>query len=64
LQGLVLQNPFRMGQIAVTTMVEHLRDPAEPVEKRIDTGVHVATPENMNEPEIKLLLRPPIEQYL
>jgi ribose transport system substrate-binding protein len=64
LQGLVLQNPFRMGQIAVTTMVEHLRDPAKPVEKRIDTGVHVATPENMNEPEIKLLLRPPIEQYL
>jgi ribose transport system substrate-binding protein len=64
LQGLVLQNPFRMGEVGVKTIVEHLRDPAKPLEKRIDTGVHVATPENKNDPEIQALLRPPIDQYL
>ena len=64
LHGLVLQNPFRMGELGVKTIVEHLRDPGRAVEKRIDTGVHVATPENMKEPEIQTLLRPPIEQYL
>ena len=64
LQGLVLQNPFRMGELGVKAIVEHLRNPAQPTEKRIDTGVHVATPENMNEPEIQALLRPPIDQYL
>ncbi len=64
LQGLVLQNPFRMGELGVQMIVEHLRDPAKQIEKRVDTGVHVATPENMNEPEIQLLLKPPIDKYL
>jgi ribose transport system substrate-binding protein len=64
LQGLVLQNPFRMGELGVQTIVKHLRDPGTQVDKRIDTGVHVATPENMNQPEIQALLRPPIDQYL
>ena len=64
LQGLVLQNPFRMGELGVQTIVEHLHDPAKQIEKRVDTGVHVATPENMNDPEIQGLLRPPIEKYL
>lgn len=64
LQGLVLQDPFRMGELAVQTIVGHLRDPAKQIEKRIDTGVHVATPENMNDPEIQALLRPPIDLYL
>jgi ribose transport system substrate-binding protein len=44
--------------------VKHLRDSGTQVDKRIDTGVHVATPENMNQPEIQALLRPPIDQYL
>jgi ribose transport system substrate-binding protein len=64
LQGLVLQNPFRMGELAVRTIVEHLRNPDAEIQKRIDTGVRMATPENMNEPEIQELLRPPIDQYL
>lgn len=64
LHGLVLQNPFRMGELGVRTLVRHLRDPRAPVEKRIDTGAAVATSENMDEPEIRLLLSPPIEQYL
>ena len=64
LEGLVLQNPFRMGELGVKTMARHLRDPHASTEKRIDTGAAVATPENMDQPEIKLLLSPPIRQYL
>jgi ribose transport system substrate-binding protein len=62
LHGLVLQNPFRMGELGVRTMVKHLR--GEEVEKRIDTGVAVATPENMDEPEIRDLLSPDLSKYL
>jgi ribose transport system substrate-binding protein len=64
LQGLVLQNPFLMGDLGVRTIVEHLQNPSGEIQKRIDTGVRLATPENMNEPEIQALLRPPIEEYL
>ena len=56
LHGTVLQNPINMGYLAVKTMVSHLRGAA--VEKRVDTGVTIATPENMDQPEIKALLRP------
>ena len=35
-----------------------------PVEKRIDTGVVLVTPENMEQPEIKDLLAPPLDKYL
>ncbi len=62
--GLVLQNPFRMGELAVKTLVRRLRDPRAPIEKRIDTVAVVATPENMETPYVKLLLSPPIAQYL
>jgi len=62
LHGLVLQNPFRMGELGVRTMVSQLR--GEPVEPRLDTGVTVATPENMNDPEIRNLLLPDLTGYL
>jgi ribose transport system substrate-binding protein len=61
-QALVVQNPLLMGYLGVITAVKHLR--GEKVEKRIDTGVVLVTPENMNEPEIKDLLYPPLSQYL
>jgi ribose transport system substrate-binding protein len=56
IQGLVLQNPFNMGYFSVKTAVSYLK--GEPYEKRIDTGVTMATPDNMNAPEIKKLLSP------
>jgi ribose transport system substrate-binding protein len=56
LHGLVLQNPMKMGYLGVKTIVAHLR--GEQVEKVIDTGVTVATAENMDDPEIKSLLEP------
>ena len=56
LDGIVLQDPVGMGYQAVNTMLAHLK--GEKVEKRIVTGVYVATRENMNEPQMKKLLEP------
>ena len=56
LQGLVLQDPVRMGYDSVRAAVARLR--GEPYEKRIDTGVFLATPENMDQPDIRRLLVP------
>ena len=56
IQGIVLQDPVNMGYQGVKTMVAHLE--GKPVAKRIPTGETVATPENMNTPEIKRLLSP------
>ena len=61
-QGLVVQNPVYMGYKGVMTLVEHLQ--GKKVEKRIDTGVVLATAENMEQPEVKELLYPPLEKYL
>jgi ribose transport system substrate-binding protein len=61
-QGLVVQNPLLMGYLGVVTAVKYLK--GEKVDKRIDTGVVLVTPENMNEPQIKDLLYPPLSQYL
>lgn len=56
LHGLVLQNPVQMGYLGVRTIVAHIRGQA--VEKVIDTGVALATPDNMDLPEIQALLSP------
>jgi ribose transport system substrate-binding protein len=55
--GLVVQNPFLMGKLAVETMVDHLS--GKTVSKRIDTGVTMVTPDNVDAPEIKGLVIPP-----
>ncbi|PYQ08672.1 MAG: sugar ABC transporter substrate-binding protein [Acidobacteria bacterium] len=60
--ALILQDPLRMGYLGVKTMVDHLQ--GRPVEKRIDTGVHVITKENMNEPDMKELLQPDLSKWL
>lgn len=62
IDGLVVQNPVRMGYLAVKTMVQHLK--GEEVEKRIDTGVAMITPDNMDTPENKELLEPDLSQWL
>jgi len=61
-QGLAVQNPLLMGYLAVETIVKHLK--GEKVENRIDTGVVLITPQNMEQPEMKDLLQPPIDKYL
>ena len=60
--ALILQDPVRMGYLGVKTMVDHLQ--GKPVEKRIDTGVHVVTRENMSRPEMKELLQPDLSKWL
>ena len=62
LHGIVVQNPFNMGYLGVRTMVESLQ--GKSVEKRIDTGVAMITPENLDAPESQTLLHPPLDQYL
>ena len=61
-QGLVVQNPIKMGYLGVKTLVSHLSGTA--VEKRIDTGVAMVTKENKSEAAIQELLNPPLEKYL
>jgi ribose transport system substrate-binding protein len=60
--ALILQDPVRMGYLGVKTMVDHIQ--GKPVEKRIDTGVHVVTRENMSQPEMKELLQPDLSKWL
>ena len=62
MDGFVLQNPFEMGYRAVKTMVESLR--GQQVPGVIDTGVTMITPENMDSPDSKRLLNPPLSEYL
>ena len=62
LDGIVVQNPMRMGYLGVMTMVDHLRGQSVP--PRIDTGVTLVTPENMAEPAMQQLVHPPIDKYL
>lgn len=62
LHGIVVQNPFNMGYLGVRTMVDSLL--GKPVNKKIDTGVMLVTKENMESPEVKTLLQPPLDQYL
>jgi ABC-type sugar transport system substrate-binding protein len=56
MHGIVLQDPVNMGYLAVKTMAAHLD--GETVEKRISTGEHLATAENMNGEEMQRLLKP------
>ncbi len=62
LQGLVVQNPFKMGYLGVKTLVANLR--GETVDKDIDTGCELVTLENLNEPATIDLITPPLDKYL
>jgi ribose transport system substrate-binding protein len=62
LDGIVVQNPMRMGYLGVKTIVAQLR--GQPFEKHVDTGVTVVTPETIDQPEMQVLLNPPLAKYL
>jgi len=62
IQGLVVQDPLKMGYMGVMTAVAVLR--REPVAVSIDTGVGLVTRENMDEPAVSALIHPPISEYL
>ncbi len=56
LHATVVQNPVRMGYLAVKAMVEHLG--GKSVERRVDTGAALVSRETMDQPEMKALLHP------
>ncbi|MCC6232387.1 MAG: substrate-binding domain-containing protein [Verrucomicrobiales bacterium] len=62
IQGLVVQNPLRMGYEGVMTAVRSLK--GETVPKRVDTGVTLISKDNMDLPDVKELLEPPLAKYL
>jgi ribose transport system substrate-binding protein len=62
INGLVVQNPVKMGYLSVKSMVDHLA--GKPVEKRIDTGATLVTKENMGKPEINELIHPDLAKWL
>ena len=56
LQGLVLQDPVAMGYESVKTVLAHLR--GRPYERTVATAVVLADRSNMNDPEVRRLIRP------
>jgi ribose transport system substrate-binding protein len=62
IDGLVLQNPFKMGYLAVKTLARHLK--GETVEPRIDTGAILVTRENLGQPDIVQLVLPDLKKWL
>jgi len=62
LDGLIVQDPVRMGYLGVKTIVAHIH--GQPVEKAIDTGALLATRDNMNQPDVKDRLSPDLSRWL
>ena len=62
IDGLVVQNPFNMGYVAVKTMVDHLK--GTKVEKRIDTGARLVEKANLDDPAVKEIIAPDLKKWL
>jgi len=58
----VVQDPIKMGYLAVKAMVEHLG--GKPVDKRIDTGATLITHDTMATPAAQALLNPDFKRWL
>jgi len=56
INGLVIQNPYKMGYEGVKTLFKSIK--GEKVEKKIDTGATLANKQNMDSEEVKKLLNP------
>jgi ribose transport system substrate-binding protein len=55
IDSLVAQNPYKMGYEGVKAVIAKLE--GQEVTRRINTGVHLVTQENLETPEIQALLR-------
>ena len=62
IDALVLQDPMKMGYVAVKTLAAHLHK--EPVQARIDTGATLVDRDNLKSPEIAELVRPNLAKWL
>ncbi|MDR3689168.1 MAG: substrate-binding domain-containing protein [Fimbriimonas sp.] len=57
IDGLIVQNPFKMGHDSVTTMVNVINK--KPFDKNEDTGATLVTKDNLSQPDIAKLVAPP-----
>lgn len=57
INGLIVQNPYNMGKLAIESMVKAIH--GETVDARIDTGATLATKANMATPDVDKVLHPP-----
>ncbi|HVP11164.1 MAG TPA: substrate-binding domain-containing protein [Phycisphaerae bacterium] len=62
LDGLIVQDPMRMGNLGIKTALNALQ--GKPVELRQDTGVVLVTKQTMNLPENQDLLKPDLANCL
>ncbi|HEY2509944.1 MAG TPA: sugar ABC transporter substrate-binding protein, partial [Polyangiaceae bacterium] len=62
IDALVVQDPFRIGELAVSTMAQVLRGAT--VAKRIDTGATLVTKSNLQDPAVQTLLHPDLKKWL
>ncbi len=62
IEGLVVQDPFRIGYLGVKTAVAAVR--GQKVEKRIDTGARFITAGNLSDPDVKELVSPDLKKWL
>jgi ribose transport system substrate-binding protein len=62
INGVAAQKPFMMGYSAVKAAVEKLK--GKKVPRVIDTGVVIVTKADLEKPEIKELINPPLKKYL
>jgi ribose transport system substrate-binding protein len=51
-----------MGERGVHALADHLD--GKPVERRVDTGVTIATKESLSDPKIRALLSPDLTAWL
>jgi ribose transport system substrate-binding protein len=62
IDALVLQDPMKMGYLAVKTLAAHLHK--QPIEARIDTGATLVDRDNLKSPEIAELIKPNLAKWL
>jgi ribose transport system substrate-binding protein len=62
IDGLVVQNPMRMGYLGVKSAVDHLEGRSVP--RRQDTGVTLVRPDTVDFPENRDLIEPDLDTYL
>ena len=60
--AMVVQDPFRIGYEAVKTIAEKLKGVSPP--KRMDLQARVIRREDLEKPDVKLLLAPDLKKYL
>jgi ribose transport system substrate-binding protein len=62
IDALVLQNPFKIGYLAVAALVARLRQ--KPVEARTDTGAQLVDKSNLADPAVREIVKPDLEKWL